>query len=524
MIRFASVWRRRRTHIHNSPAQFITLRILFTMERLFSPCTRLHDILKSQGQLERLRRHLEAFQELNLNVSTEEFLSAETAFTYADLHATLGNGSALVWLTPHAAVVRENWRVALVWEQLDVSCHFRFTVDGQDVIAFARSSEHLLEICDIVVRLLAVSVVQSVRLFDWRSLDYTSINTPTLAYLMEQCQSLKVLTLRQLKSLDKDCIRVLGAYSRPDLEIILDRCELTSAGASALAEVLGRNQGPTKLVLCEINNLVLADGLRENSRLKSLKLCLSEDIDDGEQELVATANALKENKGLVDLDLLYDFSMSDETWGAICDSLKAHPTIKVLDFRTTDMVALAPAVLKSRIQALLDMVKMNTTIHTMHLDACYSQHELFRGSVSPYLETNRLRPRLLAIRRTLPITYRAKVLGRALLSARTDLNRFWVLLSGNAEVAFPSTTVMIAAAGNLTTPATAAETSTANVAALTTTATASLPTAAATTTTASRAVPPFTASASDACAPSIAVATVANVATPPAGQKRKTRP
>jgi hypothetical protein len=85
----------------------------------------------------------------------------------------------------------------------------------------------------------------------------------------------------------------------------------------------------------------------------------------------------------------------------------------------------------------MDMLKVNTTIHTIHLDACYSQHELFRESVTPCLETNRHRPRLLVIQQTRPIAYRAKVLGRALLSARTDPNRFWMLLAGNPEVAFP---------------------------------------------------------------------------------------
>jgi hypothetical protein len=52
------------------------------MERLFSPCTRLRDTLELE----------EFFEELNLDVSTEELLSAERAFTYADLYAMLGNG------------------------------------------------------------------------------------------------------------------------------------------------------------------------------------------------------------------------------------------------------------------------------------------------------------------------------------------------------------------------------------------------------------------------------------------------
>jgi hypothetical protein len=43
------------------------------MDRLFSPCTRLHEMLESRGLLERVRRyHPEPLQELNLDVSTEE--------------------------------------------------------------------------------------------------------------------------------------------------------------------------------------------------------------------------------------------------------------------------------------------------------------------------------------------------------------------------------------------------------------------------------------------------------------------
>jgi type 1 glutamine amidotransferase len=108
--------------------------------------------------------------------------------------------------------------------------------------------------------------------------------------------------------------------------------------------------------------------LRGNSRLKSSKTR----IEVGKQELVAIASALKENKGLVGLDLMHDFSMSDDTWGAICDSLKAHPAIEVLDLRPAGgMAALAPAVLKSQIQALVDMLKVDMSIHTIRLQPDY---------------------------------------------------------------------------------------------------------------------------------------------------------
>jgi hypothetical protein len=197
--------------------------------------------------------------------------------------------------------MRADGRGAYSWRQLDESCCLKFSADGHSVI-----------------------------LDHWRCRDGALINAPTLAYLIEQCQSLKALTLEQIV-LDENHCRVLGAFSRPDLEIVLISCKLTSAGTSALEEVIGNNQGPTKLYLCYIDHSVLADGLRENSRLKMLRPRISSSREVGNRDLLAIAGALRENKGLVDLDLGHDFRMTDETWNAVYDSLKTHPTLQVLD-------------------------------------------------------------------------------------------------------------------------------------------------------------------------------------------------
>jgi hypothetical protein len=93
--------------------------------------------------------------------------------------------------------------------------------------------------------------------------------------------------------MDEDHCRVLGSYSRPDLGIILSRCKLTSAGASTLAEILGRNQGPTKLLCCKIDNFVIANGLRGNSRLKLFRFCIPISLE--VREILAIAGALREN-------------------------------------------------------------------------------------------------------------------------------------------------------------------------------------------------------------------------------------
>jgi hypothetical protein len=406
----------------------------------------MRDRVRSQDRDIRLLMYRHSFREVNLDVSTEELLNAERAFTYADVYAMCAKRNAVVWITPHAALVR-GVRRCLSWEmfayELEVLYEFSFSANDKDIVALASSPEHLLEICDVVLRLLAASVVHSVRLENLGS-PRTAINAATLAHLMEHCQSLKVLKLQSLV-LDKKHCRVLGTYSRPDLEIVMHVCGLTNSGKRVLAEVLGRNQGPTNIDCCHFDYALLANGLRGNSRLKSLSIKFSRHPEIYEQELLTIAGVLKENKGLVRLELCGERLFSYEAWDAICDSLKTHPTLEVLAFQSSRIervrvLPLHPVVLKVRIQALVDMLKVNLSIHTIHRDSRYSEDKIFSELVIPYLKLNRLRPRLLAIQKTRPIGYRVKVLGRALLAVRTDPNRFWILLSGNPEVAFQSTT------------------------------------------------------------------------------------
>jgi hypothetical protein len=137
------------------------------------------------------------------------------------------------------------------------------------------------------------------------------------------------------------------------------------------------------------------------------------------------------------------------------------------------------------------MLKVNISIHTIRVRYHFSDYELFRGSLTPYLETNRLRPRLLAIQKARPIAYRAKVLGRALLAVRTDIKSLWMLVSGNAEVAFPSTSATTTMVTNLPTPATVGATFTANA--------APVVAATASTTAASNVVAPATGQKRNAC-------------------------
>jgi hypothetical protein len=468
-----------------------------TMEHLFSPCTRYRDIAASQlRQVPRLQYggNPEGLRELNLDVSIEELLSAQLAFTYADLYAMLGNDETVVWLTPHAAIMRSAGRAHFCIPTL-LALRFLFKANGEEICIACSSSAARLEMFAVAGRLLAANASE-VHELDVNSLcrrhqvfDFA----PTLDYLMEQCQNLKVLSLTNLE-IDEDQIRALGAVSilRPAFEIKLLFCRIAGTSAEALLEFLQRNQGPTELVYCDIDNVIIADGLRGNSRLKKLRvLCTSSSNEAGNQEVFAITSALRENKGLLYLAIRLDLTMSDESWGAVCDSLKTltHPTLQVLNLETIELIRVDPALLKSRksvlIQVLVDLLKVNISIHTIPWNPHHSISKLkIHGSVAPYLETNRFRPRLLAIQKCRPFPYRVKVLGRALLATRTNPNLFWMLLSGNTEIIFPSTTP------NSPSPVIAAAISNAAVA------------------------PATTASA----------AVAANVATPSAGLKRKARP
>jgi hypothetical protein len=149
------------------------------MEHLFSPCTRLHDILESRGGLGPRR-----IQEQNLDVSTEELLSAERAFTFADLYFMLGDQNTVAWLSSHAAIMRADGIA-------DRCCHHvnpegyssRFDIDGKIMVVVTRSSEAFSEIVDVVCRLLVAnsSDVYNLKLWKQGRSDELPINATSLA-------------------------------------------------------------------------------------------------------------------------------------------------------------------------------------------------------------------------------------------------------------------------------------------------------------------------------------------------------
>jgi hypothetical protein len=94
-----------------------------------------------------------------MDVSTEELLSAERAFTYADLCTMLENEDTIAWLTPQAFVVRSDGRATSLHSSLRSNYYtFQLNVDSQKLTAMALSPDALLAIVDVVSRLLMADV------------------------------------------------------------------------------------------------------------------------------------------------------------------------------------------------------------------------------------------------------------------------------------------------------------------------------------------------------------------------------
>jgi hypothetical protein len=54
----------------------------------------------------------------------------------------VANKNAVVWLTPHPAVVCADASWIYIWDQLGDACQFYCHADGKGIVALARSPEH----------------------------------------------------------------------------------------------------------------------------------------------------------------------------------------------------------------------------------------------------------------------------------------------------------------------------------------------------------------------------------------------
>jgi hypothetical protein len=179
-------------------------------------------------------------------------------------------------------------------------------------------------------------------------------------------------------------------------------CSLVDDEAGAFVECLHSGRGSVELEQCNIDSQILASALTGKSRVTKLTPDYPSTNDAETAILLA---ALATNRGLEELDL-EDGSISNDNWSILCESLKAHPTLTSLNLRTTS--PRSPPSTRVRIvqtddqkahrtRLLAEMMQENTILHTVELSRYERDDQIYTEEISPYLETNRYRPRVLAV-------------------------------------------------------------------------------------------------------------------------------
>jgi hypothetical protein len=236
-------------------------------------------------------------------------------------------------------------------------------------------------------------------------------------------------------SLSEDLCRVLATMSRLDVEVDIYNCVLAGDAAGVFVECLHQSdRGPVELNRFYIDSQILANALTGDSRVTRFTPHVSLGTNDA--EMAVFFRALTNNSGLVHLNFRY-YPISDENWSVLCESLQAHPTLTILDLRFTSLVTMVLTEDQKvhRTRVIAEMMQRNTVLHTIKLSSNARDQQIYEEMVHPYLETNRYRPLVHAIKKA-DISLRRPLLGLALQteSVRNNSNLLWMFLSGNPDV------------------------------------------------------------------------------------------
>jgi hypothetical protein len=137
---------------------------------------------------------------------------------------------------------------------------------------------------------------------------------------------------------------------------------------------------------------------------------------------------------------LYGPPFSDENLSLLCQSLQVHPTLTILDLlsagpqvQNDDRIVFPDEQKDQRTSLVVEMMQTNTVLQTIKILACEKDSQIYSETILPRLETNRFRPRVLAVKKIVDGPFREKVLGRALHCVKRNPNLVWMFLSQNVD-------------------------------------------------------------------------------------------
>jgi hypothetical protein len=402
-----------------------------TLESLFRPSTRFQ--FRGGRHFSLPRNFTEV--ELLPNLTTENILAKGTTW---DVFQSFVHNK-FVWMAPGtyiSSAYRANglYPVAVEVGAQDDSAGMRVRVKPGTATRTSAAT------CNFLIRLLAISEQRDVYL-QGSSRTQSPLDGASLSHFFEHGREhLRAVTLRSM-IFNEEHVRVLAAPPQQKLQLALRDCKFSDGDASknVLLQWLQSGQGPTELYRCVLDSNVVADALRGNSRLRRLLLCLEKASTAGSPELSLIFRALAKDRGLTEFDAFW-YSIGDENWTLLCQSLQNHPTLTSLGLACTgpklptEKTEMSIERKISRTRALADMLQTNTILHTIRLFPGEYDERIYTESIEPRLETNMYRPRVLAVKKEADDRpYRQKVLGRALNCVKSNPNLVWMFLSGNVD-------------------------------------------------------------------------------------------
>jgi hypothetical protein len=286
--------------------------------------------------------------------------------------------------------------------------------------------------CHFLLRLLATSEKPDVYMRGQNSWVASPLSGAGLSLFFQECPSCLCRVTLDYMALSEDHCRALATMSRLDVEVKISKCRVIGDAAElAFVECLQSETGRIQLIGCTIRSQILASALAGKSRVTKLVMPAVNWSTINEAVMAFLFTALANNRGLLDLDLRRQ-SINDENWTILCESLKAHPTLLILNLPSSH-ARLSDKRTTNRTRLLAEMVQQNTVLHTIRLSERERDEQIYTQEIRPYLEVNLYRPRVLAVKKTTERPFREKVLGRALYSVKSGPNLVWMFLSENVD-------------------------------------------------------------------------------------------
>jgi hypothetical protein len=179
---------------------------------------------------------------------------------------------------------------------------------------------------------------------------------------------------------------------------------------------------------------LLPDGCRILSALSGNKSVKSLTIEShfSEDQMCSLIEALPGNTGIKALDT-GSFSFEDETWILLFRSLSTHSRISyVYSDHIACTVLLSAASKTKRMNAIIEMLYLNTVVVTIHLAANLMDEEMYQNVITPRLDLNCscFEAQIQAVKRADP-AIRPQLLGRALHKVRYNPDLVFHFLSEN---------------------------------------------------------------------------------------------